>query len=1144
MSDDAAIITDRILYEALKRAGFQMDIQIFGIETAIEEVKRGDFAVIPVQADTLIVQNDNLVKVNAAIDNAEISVYTLSNTELPDEVLYSKWSDLQGMRLGYREQNFLVRSNIRRANGCEMNGNYISEHLMCGVCEHSAHLYIEMSNLDSLWASLLAGDTDAVILSRMSHYEHRFPQGIVRSGIIEKLPKYTYVNKSFDEQYGLAALLEEAYTRMINDGTLDAIKASQPSSEVKSIIHINSYSAGSEKERIQTEQIRHLIENEYSVNYRSYYLNSDNSTNRASFNSILSKMIRTDFSETSPDLVIASGDEALEFVTNRYYTLFPNVPVLFCSVKEVNESLLYGLESHVTGFVETLSIYETLTEMLRLFPDTRQVFVLNDSSSLNSIRIREEIISIQNLRNLPVEFGFSENKQFEEILDDIERFASDTLVLIGSYTAHSESNVQHMVALRSVNPVFCLSVPYIGNGTLGGKLSSTDEYSRQVAESAIEILSGVSPSVMPITNDSSSFNRWHFDHAVAGRFGIDVKYLPANHVIINRDIPVWESNPAEFRLTLILILMLLIVFFVTIVLIRLMSRKRAIESASRAKSVFLANMSHEIRTPMNSIIGFSELAQYGEISPKTRHYLVNIHESAKWLLNIINDILDISKIESGKIELESIPFDLPDIFSHCQSLIVPKVEEKGITLYCYAEPSLGKKLLGDPVRLRQALINLLSNAVKFTNSGTVKLLASITKSAEGQATIHFEVKDSGIGMTPEQTQRIFKAFVQGDGSITRKFGGTGLGLAITKNIIDLMGGVLLVESTPGVGSRFSFDLTFPLVDDVAEIPTRDIILKSFEKPYFKGEVLICEDNSLNQQVICDHLARVGLSTVVAQDGKEGVDIVSKRLLDGDKPFDLILMDIHMPVMDGLEAASRIKEIGSKTPVVAVTANIMSNDVELYKESGMSDCLGKPFTSHELWKCLVKYIPVTGYSVSDGIATSEEDRLLQERFKNDFIKINRDMFTRISELIDSPSFENIKSAHRLAHSLKSNAGQIGEQRLRDIAGEVENALKDGKVMLNEFQLNNLNTELQSVLDKLSLLPASPQPDVKKINDHGKIREAVAKLEPLLVTKNPECEDFVDIMSAFYGTELLVSYLEKFKFKQATEELAILKKKWGI
>jgi signal transduction histidine kinase/CheY-like chemotaxis protein len=567
----------------------------------------------------------------------------------------------------------------------------------------------------------------------------------------------------------------------------------------------------------------------------------------------------------------------------------------------------------------------------------------------------------------------------------------------------------------------------------------------------------------------------------------------------------------------------------------------AAETANTTKSSFLANMSHEIRTPMNSIIGFAELAQFGEIPSKTRDYLKKISESAEWLLAIINDILDISKIESGKTELENIPFDLHDIIAHCQAAIMPKVEEKKISLYCYAEPSIDHKLLGDPVRLRQVLTNLLSNAVKFTNVGMVKLLVSMAERQDQRVTIHFEVKDSGIGMSAEQIERIFDPFVQADDSVSRRFGGTGLGLTITSNIIELMGGKLRVESAAGIGSRFSFELSFDFAEANAGIPSSKITFCDVDRPIFAGEVLICEDNAMNQQVVCEHLDRVGLQTVVAQNGKEGVNIVTGRVKRDEKPFDMIFMDIHMPVMDGLEAASKIKELGIKTPIVALTANMMANDVELYMASGMVDIVGKPFTAQELWKCLVKYIPIVQYADTVSSRRGIEDEILLDQLRIVFVKENRHKYEEIKHAMESG---DMVLAHRLVHTLKSNAGLIREKHLQETAAIAEALLADGMTLsyeetrrfLEEKQFDRLRAQLRAVLDKLEPVAAEAEANrVKSIKEMPPVHELMDLLEPLLKSKDTRSVAYADAVRAIPGAENLAAQIEDYNFAAAYQTL---------
>jgi len=569
------------------------------------------------------------------------------------------------------------------------------------------------------------------------------------------------------------------------------------------------------------------------------------------------------------------------------------------------------------------------------------------------------------------------------------------------------------------------------------------------------------------------------------------------------------------------------------------------EAANKTKSSFLANMSHEIRTPMNSIVGFSELALGDVIPEKTKKYLTNILENSQWLLHIINDILDISKIESGKLELEKVPFSLPDIFAACRAMIIPKTNEKGLILHFYAEPSVGKAPLGDPVRLRQVLANLLSNAEKFTSSGIIKVQSVVKTVGENTVTMYFEVKDSGIGMTPDQIKKILDPFMQAETGTTRKYGGTGLGLAITNHLIKMMGGQLIIESTPGVGSKFSFELTFETIDSDKDnsyesktaLLTKYSLQDDMKKPTFQGEILLCEDNTMNQQVICEHLSRVGIETVLAENGKIGVDLVRSRMLKGEKQFDLIFMDMHMPVMDGLEASAKILEMNTGIPIVALTANVMSHDREVYKKSGMVDYVGKPFTSQELWRCLMKFFTPTNWKTEDKTQFEKSEDELQNKLINNFVTNNRDKF---SEIMDAVNTDDIKLAYRLVHTLKSNAAQLGKTLLQQAAEDVEYQLKSGENKTTSGLMSALEKELIAVIAELETLVCKHS-EVQESLDIPQALELLDELEPMLKDSDPECLTHVNRLRSIPGSGELVRQMEDFSFKLAAEILTDLRKK---
>lgn len=548
----------------------------------------------------------------------------------------------------------------------------------------------------------------------------------------------------------------------------------------------------------------------------------------------------------------------------------------------------------------------------------------------------------------------------------------------------------------------------------------------------------------------------------------------------------------------------------------LAAAKEAAEAASRAKSTFLANMSHEIRTPMNAIIGLTHLAERNTEDPLQLERLGKVGNAAQHLLAIINQILDISKIEAGKLELVPSDFDLARLLENTNALLVDRIRSRGLSFHSAIDPALPPVLVGDPLRIGQILLNFLSNAVKFTECGTIGINVTLQEETAAGLLVRFAVSDTGIGIPHEQQARIFEVFEQADTSTTRRFGGTGLGLAIARRLAVMMGGETGLSSEPGQGSTFWFTARLRTGQaSRAEDPVPMLPENSepwLAERFHQRRILVVEDNLINQEVAIELLQAVGLETDVAVNGKKAVEMAAQT------NYDLILMDLQMPIMDGFAATRAIRQAetasGRQVPILAMTANAFSEDRRRCLEAGMNEHIGKPVDPQHLYSALIKWLPVnarppsgkpTGSSSPpspdnpppamtdlrqalariDGLdpefgLNSVRGRLHSYiRLLGIFAQTHADDPAIIAQLLDA-SLQ--AEAIRAAHTLKGAAGTLGITAIQRAAAQLEAGLRADlpageiealRTALDDAQQRTIPAISSALADAAALLPARSQ-----------------------------------------------------------------------
>ena len=734
------------------------------------------------------------------------------------------------------------------------------------------------------------------------------------------------------------------------------------SEEKRNILILNSYHEGLS----WTDSITHGISDEFEKKNESFEIYIEYIDNKRFFDdsyyTSIYNFLKVKYTTKKFDLIISTDDYALEFLFQCRDNLFGKIPVVFCGVNNLN----VNLPEDYIGVFEKVDYFENIKLIEKLHPNYSKIYFVVDKTKTGNIIYNSSLIELKEYIDKN-KIEYLRDFTFDQLKSKITSLEKEAVVLFTLFTKDNGNsyinyeNVIQKVCFESKVPIYGVWNFYLGNGIIGGKMNNGYQQGNLASKIALQLLAGENIENIK-TQIAPSY--YAFDYKKMKEFGIRKSYLPKNSRIINLPLSFITENKSQFFFFSIIFVMLITIIIVLWIFLlyrrnKLISEKRykiklelsndklklakeKAEDANRLKSAFLANVSHELRTPMNGVIGFSKLLiDSPDLDIETRlKYLNIVNRSGYSLLNLINDIIDLSKIEANQLRINYSNCKLNELMDELFNFYISEkneLDKNNIQLFVSKElDNQDFFIYSDSNRIRQVFYNLLNNALKFTNEGKIEFGYKIQ-----QQEIIFFVKDTGIGLTKFEQDIIFERFRQTDDASTRKYGGSGLGLSISKGIVENLKGKIWVESEQNIGSSFFFTIPFHSIKNGIE---NGIKLKDKNKCFNwqTKTILIVEDVKVSFDLLTKFMAETKVNILHATDG----DIAVKLCIENNL-IDLVLMDIQLPTIDGLEATCIIKKSKPNLPIIAQTANAMADDRRTIIEAGCDDYIAKPINKSEL-----------------------------------------------------------------------------------------------------------------------------------------------------------------------------------------------------